>query len=162
MKKSKKNILSEAGEVQFRSFSQDDPIQGEIKGKFASHGKVGNGPINSILLKLKLPQLTKRNNIFSMINKAETAPLKKYAKIISTIIANAKIVDINVARDAEVLFKKKMLEMDPTQVVSKFQAVELMAIVKRARQDKRDSFVQELLGFASSRTQLSSVFVKVM
>lgn len=148
-------------EVQFRSFGGDDPIQAELKRKFASHGKVGNSNINSILRSLGLPLLTSRNTILAMIDKTQKHPLQRYKKIIMLTIKNARLVNHNVARDAEVAFEKNVLDLDINKVISKFQAVEIVTIIKQAPPEAQDSFIQELIGMAASRTQLSSIFVKV-
>lgn len=155
------SILDE-DEIQFRSFGGDDPIQGEIKGKHAAHGKVGHGAINKILSRLGMKTITDRKTIYEMRDMDKKSKAERYAPVVERIIDNAKIVNPTIAKAAEAELRTIASEIDHNVLISKFQAVELMAIIKRTRnKEKRETFIQQLIGMAQSRTELSSVFVKV-
>lgn len=137
------------GKIQFRTFPET--FQGEIKGKNANQGKLSYGPIQSILRKLKLPQLID-------IRVLRAGLEKKDVKIYNTFYSNYK----SYSKDNRLTLKEFMTEVEvkgTSWAFSKFLGCQLIDILitKKAQ----DDFVTEAISYASSSSDLSGPFLKV-
>lgn len=149
-----RHLIEKDNLVQFRSFGGDDPIQAEIKGKHAAHGKIGHGGINKILTKYGMQPLTPRADILAQSQKSMEDTIER-------IIINASRVNPETAEAARDNITDIAKGMKRNLLVSKFQAVETLANVKDASPEQQTQFIQELIGLASSQAELSSVFIKI-
>ncbi len=147
-------------EIEVRSFKAQADVNAEIKGKYAAGGKISFGPVNLVLRQLKLSELTHRNEIAQMLVKSNDKK-KKYGKIIDTIIKMAAAINPTTAQDARNNMSKILPDLDFPKLTSKYQAVQLLYILKNTTAAKRRDFIQRTLQYASSRSELSSVFIKV-
>lgn len=137
------------GKIQFRTFPET--FQGEIKGKNANQGKLSYGPIQSVLRKLKLPQLMDVKILRSGLE-------KKDLKIYDIFYSNYK----KYSKDNKLTIKEFIKESDIKGVswcFSKFLGCQLIDIIisKKAQ----DNFVTEAISYASSSSDLSGPFIKI-
>jgi hypothetical protein len=153
-------LLVEDDQIQYRSFTHGDQMQGEIQGKHARHGKVGFGTINDALRKLTGNEVTKRVDIVALLK----TPKGKRG-IIDSILTMAAVV---LGETLTQTMRRKIIAMadtvDDDYLCSKYQAVELLYYVDqfRAKHPRQaHKFVNELFAYAASTTDVSSVFVKV-
>jgi hypothetical protein len=137
------------GKIQFRTFPET--FQGEIKGKNANQGKLSYGPIQSVLRKMKLPQL--------MDVKVLRSGLEKNDKEIYDIFyANYK----KYSKDNKLSIQDFIKETNMKGVswcFSKFLGCQLIDIITTKK--AQDSFVTEAISYASSSSDLSGPFVKI-
>lgn len=153
-------IIFEDNQIQYRSFTSGDQMQGEIQGKYARHGKVGFNTINDALRKLTGNEVTKRSDIYPLL---KTENGKK--GIIDSIMTMAVAV---LGETLTQTMRRKIMAMgdvlDNDYLCSKFQATQLLFYVDQFRKKhpkQANEFVNELFAYASSTTDISSVFVKV-
>jgi len=137
------------GKIQFRTFPET--FQGEIKGKNANQGKLSYGPIQSLLRKLKLPQLMDVKVLRSGLEKNDL-------KIYEVFYANYK----KYSKDNKLSMKEFIKENNEKGVswsFSKFLGCQLIDIIisKKAQ----DNFVTEAISYASSSSDLSGPFLKL-
>lgn len=137
------------GKIQFRTFPET--FQGEIKGKNANQGKLSYGPIQSVLRKLKLPQLTDVRVLRSGLE-------KKDMQIYEIFYSNYK----KYSKDNKLTIKEFMKETDEKGVswcFSKFLGCQLIDIITTKK--VQDLFVTEAISYASSSSDLSGPFIKL-
>lgn len=137
------------GKIQFRTFPET--FQGEIKGKNANQGKLSYGPIQSVLRKLKLPQLTDVRVLRSGLE-------KKDMQIYEIFYSNYK----KYSKDNKLTIKEFMKEADEKGVswcFSKFLGCQLIDIITTKK--AQDLFVTEAISYASSSSDLSGPFIKL-
>jgi hypothetical protein len=126
--------------MQFRAFNGIRGWQGEIKGSAAAHGKIGEGPINYVLSEMRLN---------TVIEETSEEILYDLAKELNLI--NISFND----------FKKELnkVKNKSSFIYSKTKCLSLMKIIQESR--KIDEFFKRAIWYASSQTDLSSVFVKI-
>ena len=167
-----RDVLEErSNELEIRSFKTNTDINAEIKGRYAAGGKIGFGPMNSLLKRMGLPQLTHRKVIGKLLNKKlkddayehgeKVDRVAYYKKIFNKIIAMAKIVSPEIAKEARRDVKEISADLRFNEFAAKYQAVELVSNLKQAPEEQQRDFIQRVIQYASSRDELSSVFTKV-
>ena len=145
-----------------RSFSANTNVNGEISGRYAAGGKIGFGPMNRILRTLKLPELTHRKELIAKLDRSQKKDkVKYYGPLLNDIIRMAGEVNPDVASKAKEDLEKIANEVDFNKISSKYQAVETLSNVKKASKEKQRDFIQQVIQYASSRSDLSSVYIKV-
>lgn len=137
-------------------------IQGEIKGTDASHGKIGFGGIQKILKNLDLPQLDTAIELKALIDNSSLDKKVRYAKVIPKMIQYVKSVSSHYSTEQ---IEHQFLISDNTSsdgwVMSKLQAVQLVSILTKETKSKQIDFVLAAMTTAASKSDLSSVYVKV-
>lgn len=147
-------FFTENGQIQFRTFPS---FQGEIKGKTASHGKIGYGVVANILrtkFGMKSPEIS---DVKSKISKKDVTFLKdfyqKYTKL-----AKTDLLDDNT-------FVKKVYEMGSDYMLSKYLGCSILDSIlshKNIRNRPAASiFISDIISYASSETDLSAPYVKI-
>ena len=157
-------LLSEkrGAEMEIRSFKAQDNVNAEIKGKYAAGGKITFGPVNTVLKQMRLPLLTHRKDLAAKLDKDKKKDKEKYyGKLIREIISMVHDINPEIAKAAKKDFKDVAMAMDFPKLSSKYQAIELLHILKKTNAKKRKDFIQHAIRYASSRSELSSVFLKV-
>jgi sugar diacid utilization regulator len=88
-----------------------------------------------------------------------------YEDIIDEIVSMAASINPEVARAASTVDSKMAFanaaKSKPQHLISKYQAVQLLSILKKMSKSKSGEFIQKAIQYASSQSDLSSVFVKV-
>jgi hypothetical protein len=139
-------------------------IQGEIlkKSSSAKHGAISLGPMNSILNRMGLDEIYDINKVKSLIDFKESDKQKKYKRLLDEMIDNVMLIEDGLTKMKIVdEFMKSEKTDNEAWVVSKFQAVQLLAILQKAKLDKRKLFIMHAYAYAASKSDLSSVYVKV-
>lgn len=146
------------GEVVLRSFTPVGNVSGEIKGKYAAGGKVGWGEIVNIV-KECVPGTR------LMMNKAIlTAYNANKDRFLDQLYMDAKKEDSRLARVSKDQFKKDIMAKGgkvESYIVSKKQVLDVLSALSKARKAKVECAIQKMISYASSSTEVSSVFVKV-
>jgi len=146
------------GSMIIRNFGRPENVSGEINGKFAQGGKVGHGPLLNIMKKIvpgfnTLPH----QQITSMYN---NTPDKLYRHLYTQM----KMLDTT-AKPAYTIdqFKAEVEAKDNTlnYLISKYQVSDIMQAVKKMTKSQRNKMIQAFIGYASSSTEVSSIFYKV-
>ena len=133
--------------IQTRSFTDTGSWQGEIKGKYASGGKIGGGQIAEIFGRVSKAHLSASNAKAITLAATTRSPV-----LIKQLKAFAK--DLNVKIN------------DPTHestdwVYSKYLTLEMYSIYKTLTKKQQDQILNEIVGYAASSTENSSVFIKI-
>ena len=146
-------IKFEDGEIQFRTFP--DSWQGEIKGKNANMGKISHGSINSVLKMIGIrDQITNQVQLRTMIKKRRSAFMKSLYRLArAERIAGVTSVDT---------MSKKLEDKDVNWLVSKYCGLELFDIMRSSDSKKEDKVTGGILSYASSQSDLSAPFLKLM
>jgi len=140
------------GKVQFRTFSEPTSWQGEIKGKIANGGKLGYGPIQGVLRRLGLKQLTDVKVLKSAIDKMDPIMLKKFYENYSRYANDSKKLSYDE-------FKDQVDANGKPWLFSKYIGLELIDIVTDA--NEQDDFITNCIQYASSQSELSAPFIKI-
>ena len=134
--------------IQFRSFSDSGSWQGEIKGKYASGGKIGGGQVAAIMQRVGGPRLAS-----SDAKTITVGAQARHTKIIDGIKAFAKKVGVANLVDPKV--------QSSDWLYSKYLTLELFSAVKGLTKAKQEHFLREVVGYAASSTENSAVFIKI-
>ncbi len=141
------------GRCQFRSFSGGPTSwQGEIKGKTSAAGKIGGGVVQYMTKKYLKKPLTDPSDITKATRKMDKRFLDKFWYYIK---------DCGVYNITKEEYNQKVQTADPKYIYSKFLGLELNYIMKNSTSAQCDAFMTELVGYASSNTSESAIFVKM-
>ena len=140
------------GKVQFRTFSEPTSWQGEIKGKIANGGKLGYGPIQGVLRRLGLKQLTDVKVLKSAIDKMDPIMLKKFYENYSRYASDSKKLSYDE-------FKDQVDANGKPWLFSKYIGLELIDIITDS--NEQDDFITSSIQYASSQSELSAPFIKL-
>lgn len=145
------DILFDAGKITFRTFNYATNFAGEINGKHAQHGKVGQGPINDILSKNNVELLPKPALLKPLLQDNDEETIKEFHSNYEEIVENIPMEQFNELRDT------KGLDWQ----VSKYLGTRLGHTINIQSKDKQDNIISNIVGYASSVTSNSSVFIKI-
>lgn len=133
--------------MQLRSFSDTGSWQGEIKGKYASGGKIGGGQIAAIFDRIAKVRLAASDA------KTITAGAQaRHPKIIDGIKSFAKQLKVSVVAPEE---------QSNDWLYSKYLALETFSEFAKLDKQKQERILNEIVGYASSSTENSAVFIKI-
>jgi len=146
------------GSMIIRNFGRPENVSGEINGKFAQGGKVGHGPLLNIM-KQVFPgfSTTPHQQISSMYN---STPDKLYRHLYSQM----KSLDSRVSPSYTVdQFRADVEAKDNTlnYLISKYQVSDIMQSIKKMNKTQKNKLIRAFIGYASSSTEVSSIFYKV-
>lgn len=152
-KPSNNNVIIEYsdGKITFRTFNFATNFAGEIKGKTAAHGKIGQGPINDVLSQNNLPTLIPPKEIQEKIKNKDKEFYQDYYNIYNQILEDI---------DSE-NFNDYMREKDMNYLVSKYLSLKLTSIIQNQDKSVQNEVISDIIRYASSSTKSSSVFVKI-
>jgi len=133
--------------IQFRSFSDTGSWQGELKGKYANGGKIGGGQVAAI---------------FQRVTGIELGSLNANA-ITKKVQAKDTSIEKNINTWAKELGVKLVPVSDQANdwKYSKYLTLELLATLKKQPAKHQEKFLREVIGYASSSTESSAVFIKI-
>jgi len=148
----------DGGSMIIRNFGRPENVSGEINGKYAQGGKVGHGPLLNIMKQI-VPGFTTtpHQQISSMYN---NTPDKLYRHL----FAQAKKLDTSLNPSYTVdQFRAEVEAKDNTlnYLISKYQVSDIMQAIKKMTKIQRDKLIRAFIGYASSSTEVSSIFYKV-
>ena len=133
--------------IQFRSFTDTGSWQGEIKGKYAAAGKIGGGVVSAIFERVAKRQLSASNA--KIITDAAKV---RHKLIISGIKKFAKELGIKID-DPEL--------QSNDWIYSKYLTLETFSVLNSLDEKTKEHVLQEIVGYAASASELSSVFIKI-
>jgi len=133
------------GKIQFRTFSNMSAFQGEIMGKAAKHGKISTGAIDAILSKLGSSTLPDGNSVRDLVNN----PTPEFESQFKDLYNKYTGAD----------FDTFYPEADGNKKYSKYMGLNLLNIVDNS--DKKDSIINSFVNYAKSKSEVSSVFIKI-
>lgn len=142
------SLLYDGGKICFRTFNFATNWAGEILGKTASHGKVGFGPINTILSKFDI-QLKTAKEIKLMWEED-----KEYAELaLFTFMRDF----VGVEEPFNIFIQDKNIDWK----VSKLLGLSLLSIIQDQPKYIQNKIITEIISYASSELDDSSVFLKL-
>ncbi len=151
-------IFFTGGKITFRLFGKPADVIGEINGKHAAGGKVGGGPLFRIMREFdKKFSVPAWKDIMKMY---ETKPEFVVSHLYKDMqkLAPTEAGDITEDQYAKAIEEKGNSE---TYVISKWHANEVIHSFQRMKKSVRDDCIAAILGYASSSTEISSIFIKV-
>lgn len=141
-------IKFDGGTIQFRTFPN---YAGEINGKYASHGKVGIGPINT--------SLKKYTNDFINSQRSFRAEYDKNPqKIMETMYKFLKEYGSSI--DTYEKFSEKFKQANYDWIESKYLGLELINILEKNKKNATN-IVSDMLAYASSQSEYSAPYIKI-
>jgi len=144
-------LLYDDGSITFRTFNFASNFAGEIKGKKAAHGKIGQGPINDVLRSNDLPLLPNAKEAQEGFKSNNQRLIDDFYQSYTTIVEN-------ISPEA---FNDLVKSKDLNWLVSKYLSTKLAFIINPLEPDRQNEVISDMLNYASSSTKSSSVFVKV-
>jgi len=144
-------IVYSDGKITFRTFNFATNFAGEIKGKTAAHGKIGQGAINDVLRQNNVEPLESPRDIQSSLKSLEGDVTDKFYTYYSKIVEP-------IDKDEFLSF---MGEKDLNYRVSKYLSTQLAYKIENQSPEIQDEIISDIIRYASSSTKSSSVFVKV-
>ena len=133
--------------IQFRSFSDTGSWQGEIKGKYASGGKIGGGQVASIFKRVAKVTLSSAD-AKEVTKKVQS----KKPDIREGILENAKKIKVKV--------EEPLLQTNDWNY-SKFLTLETLSAFDKLNTENQQRILREIIGYAASSTEASGVFIKI-
>jgi hypothetical protein len=144
-------ILYNDGSITFRTFNFAGNFAGEIKGKTAAHGKIGQGAINDILNSLNLNPLPAAAEL-------QTKFKSNDADLLDDFYANYVKIVGNISREE---FNQIVEAKDLNWLVSKYLSTRLASTIESQSETTQNEIISDIIRYASSTTKSSSVFAKI-
>ena len=144
-------ILYNDGSITFRTFNFAGNFAGEIKGKTAAHGKIGQGAINDILKSLKLNPLPTAAEL-------QTKFKSNDADLLDDFYTNYVNIVGSISREE---FNQIVDEKDLNWLVSKYLSTRLANTIESQSETTQNEIISDIIRYASSATNSSSVFAKI-
>ena len=145
------SIVYSDGVITFRTFNFASNFAGEIKGKTASHGKIGQGAINDILRENNLPLLPSPKDLQSKFKSKDKDLIEDFYSNYNKVVEGISKEEFNNIIDIK----------DLNWLVSKYMSTKLASTIESQDQSKQDEIISDMIRYASSSTKSSSVFAKV-
>lgn len=151
-------IYHSAGSMIIRNFGRPENVSGEINGRLAQGGKVGAGELFSIFREHDSSFSTKsKQEIMSMFDKDQK---KVYEHLYS------QMEKLDPSSYSKYTLEKFMEEVEAKQnrdnyIISKWQVSDIMTSLKEMSKEKQSQLINDMISYASSSTEISSVFYKV-
>lgn len=145
-------MMYDGGEIQFRGFPT---WQGEIKGKFANHGKISGGPIKEILSWYhETAHIPSQRNVDARVSKKDPSFYQDfYATYESTMR------QMRQKPDTFKVFYDNVSKKDKNWQTSKYFGTLFIDTAYSA--GVLDDIVSDIMNYAASQSRLSAPFIKV-
>ena len=144
-------ILYNDGSITFRTFNFAGNFAGEIKGKTAAHGKIGQGAINDILHSLNLNPLPAAAELQTKFKSNDADLLDDFYANYVKIVGSISREEFNQIVDAK----------DLNWLVSKYLSTRLASTIESQSETTQNEIISDIIRYASSATKSSSVFAKI-
>ena len=149
----KMKVGSSSAKIQFRSFGGETSLtgwQGEVKGASANQGKISYGPINMIL----------KNHGLTQIGKGSADDARKNDDAGAAQISRGMIELGAWTGSTEDHIDRVKGESNKWRY-SKWQVVQLLSIVSKLPEKKRNEVMEDLFLYASSQSKYSAPYMKM-
>lgn len=133
--------------IQFRSFADTSSWQGEIKGKYAAGGKIGGGVVAAVFKRVAKLDISAQDS-----KTITTAALARHEKLVEAIHTHAKNLRVKI---------NDPLLQTTDWLYSKFLTLEAFDRLNTLDKKQKNHVLQEIVGYAASASELSSVFIKI-
>lgn len=140
------------GEIQFRGFNVVD-FQGEIKGKFSAHGKIGGGVIKNIIKNSTDFEMETPSGIAKRFKSNRESLYKDFHKYYKSV-ATGTTLDYN-------KFVNECMKKDEGWHISKYLGTQMLYAIRNSNKSRLEEIIGTMLGYAASESSLSSVYIKV-
>jgi hypothetical protein len=145
-------LLKDGSKIEFRNFNGLTGFQGELVLKKAAGGKVGYSIIKKSFADNNI-NLSDPNEIKTQVENNDADFKVKFEKLWNSFPELAS-EDFNSYYDDP----KKTLNQKESYRISKFLALEIASAISKTK--NADKIISNIIGYASSQTSVSSVFVK--
>lgn len=142
-------ILYNEGQICFRTFNFAAGWSGEILGENASHGKIGVGPINTILNRLKIPELFYPKTIKTLLESGDDIYNMWLEQLLDEFIGISGNWDIFI-QDNNIDWR-----------VSKLMGLIMIEILETSPKHIQNKLITQIINYASSELDESSVYLKL-
>jgi len=154
-------LMTNVGEIQFRTFGGDTSWQGEIKGGSAAGGKIGGGNVDfylrSVVNKSVYGKFSKEADLIQSIQRSNTIALEIY-ELYKKHNSASKPSKPLLTRDE---FLQLWSQTDSNFINSKVICMYFIDGLLSGTKAKRDDLVTKLFRYAQSDVDQSSFYVKV-
>ena len=145
-------MMYDGGEIQFRGFPT---WQGEIKGKFANHGKISGGPIKEILSWYhETAHIPAQKTVDAKVVKKDPDFYSDFYNTYASVMNNMRQ-----RPDDFKTFYKKVSAKDKNWQTSKYFGTLFIDTANSA--GVLDDIVSDIMNYAASQSRLSAPFIKV-
>lgn len=141
------SLLYDGGKICFRTFNYATNWAGEILGKTASHGKIGFGAIKSIISNLGLGELSSAKEVKITLENGSSNQI--FMKLFD--------VFIGLEDNFYIFIQEKNIDWR----VSKLLGLLLLDRIESQPEDIRDKIISQIINYASSELDESSIFLKL-
>lgn len=140
------------GEIQFRGFNVVD-FQGEIKGKYSAHGKIGGGIIKKIIKRstgfdMEMPRI-----VANRYKNDKNSLYKEFYKYYSSVINDRPLTYQK--------FVEEAMKKDEGWHISKYLGTQMLYAIKNSKKGKLEEIIGSMIGYAASESEMSAPYVKV-
>ena len=139
------------GEIQFRGFNVID-FQGEIKGKYSAHGKIGGGIIKNIIRRSTGFTMEMPGTVAARLKKDRSSLYKDFYKYYRSVITNPLSFEN---------FISEASKKDDGWHISKYLGTQMLYAVKSSSKSKLEEIIGAMIGYAASESEMSAPHVKV-
>lgn len=141
------------GKMQLRTFTAGmTSWQGEIKGAAAAGGKVSGGPLEE-MLKGVAPQLK-----FVTVQQAKTRVKQVTPALVQEFLTYYNNISATKVKREDI--EKMLKDNNESWRYSKYLSLQYCYILNTLPKKKSDELISDIIGYASSSTKYSAVFVK--
>jgi len=144
------SLLYDGGRIYFRTFNHATNWAGEILGKTASHGKIGFGPINTILEKHNINSF-RTSKHYKILWEDYELTKQIFHSLFNEFIENKSKEDI------DIFIQEKNIDWR----VSKMMGLQFLSIIESQPKDIQNNILTEIISYASSELDESSVYLKL-
>lgn len=159
------------GSIQYHNFGSGT-VQGQISGSSAFGGKVGHGPIISILKLLKINDtydirkkyVVKYNELKTIISNRHSkvsTHIESYKKLTDFLYTEYKLTNGQLTNEKFLIELEQKNKKDGFWIFSKTVTLSLKNILKDAGPDRTQDFLYYSLSYAGSESLTSSAFIKI-
>ena len=152
------DIEFDGGSMVVRNFGRPESVSGEINGKFAQGGKVGSGPLFNIIKRIDPNFQTKTHQEISQMYESDPMPVYKH------LYDQMKKLDPTTQKQYTLDEYTRFVEGKSNTmnyIISRWQTSDIAHSINAMTADKKNELVNAALGYASSSTEISSIFYKV-
>jgi hypothetical protein len=138
--------------IQFRVF-EGFSWRCEIKGKAASHGKAGFGVINQLLKRVSKITLSPENEVKTILKTGKGKEIieSRYNQLVNSTFIRSKDKGLKLS---------SLDNYDIRWQFSKYMVLELFTILMSLTPQQRNRFTHDIVAYAKSQTEFSSVYIK--
>lgn len=151
-------IYFDSGSMVIRNFGRPESVSGEINGKLAQGGKVGSGPLFNIIKSI-LPAFSTKTH--QQISAEYTSNSKRLYKELYDKFQTLDPIEASQIKLEDFVTQIEAKSNKMNFIISKYQVADIMTAVTKMTKKQKNQFVDKTLSYASSSTEISSVFIKV-